>query len=331
MPDTKRLLDRTHAHAPIPRFDLRTLEERRDRRRRHQRLAAGTLGISLTAALILGAVVIARLDDASVAVPAGVPSATRPVPLLGPGEYSYVRTREIGGRIVFGPIVKDFEEGTAEHWIDREGIGRTIKTFGGSQSEVSWPDPGYGPNWAKLLPTEPAALADYLLDPVEAPASPIAENESTPGQSGASARITAVAAVALGPGSQPILSPAQRVAFLDLLSTYDGDGVTVDRDATDPAGREAYRYAFSTVQGPTEYVFYVDPATHDLLASLTLIPQSGQLDQARIIEAVAITTNTTAANDATWLPETEASLDLPMEVSDEYAELVERRRQRVFG
>lgn len=330
MTDMKGLLDRTHSSAPEPTFDLRSLAGRRGRRRRSERLAAGFVGIAVTAALVVGMVIVSR-DGGSVPRQGNIPSATTSVPLLRPGEYSYIRTRWIGGRVVFGPIAKDFEEGSEEYWIDRDGVGRSVEIFGGSSSRVTWPSPEDGPNWPALLPADPGALSDYLLDPAVAEASPVPENESTPGQSAASVRITGVAASVLGPGSDPLLSPAQRVAFLDLLGSYAGDGVSVDLEATDPAGREAYRYSFRTDSGPTIYEFYVDPATHDLLATLALISQSGQLDQARIVDRVGVTTTTDGSSEDTWVPRAGDRLDLPLDVSDRFAEQARKRRKEVFG
>ena len=330
MPDLKQLLERTHAHAPAPAFDLETLRNRRDRRRRTERLGAGALGIALTAAFVTGIVIVGSSD--SEPAPRGtIPPAATPVPALGPGEYSYVRSREIFGHVVFGPIAKDYQEWTEEAWIDRNGAGRSTSTSGGSTSNVTWPSSEDGPNWAALLPTDRGALSAYLLDPDEMSASPVPENPSTPDQSPASVRVTGVAAVVLGPGADVLASPQQRVAFLDLLATYAGDGVSLDPDTTDPAGRDAYSLSFRTDAGPTEYVFFVDPQTHDLLATSALLPQSGQLSMARIVEVAAVTETVGVSVDATWLPAAGDRLDLPLEVSDEYAKLVERRRQRVFG
>ena len=56
MDDTKRLLERAQHLAPTPAFDLDDVRARKSRHERRRRVSAAVVGLSITAAIVAGAV-----------------------------------------------------------------------------------------------------------------------------------------------------------------------------------------------------------------------------------------------------------------------------------
>jgi hypothetical protein len=291
---------------PDVSFDLADLDERRQRHARSKRTRAGFIGSALALAVV--AIVVATLIVAPGSTPSAqaaagpdstLPPVTLHVPALGAGQYGYTKSEvTMWNNIVYGPIVTGYHTTTSQIWwgtdaSGREADGTVDETYQAGTFPLDVEKPGLTD-----LPTDPMSLRRYLVGATAFGASPVPAATDSPGQSAESVRVTRMAADLL---VEPVLTPSQRVTILELLSGYADDGVTVDMHATDPAGRAAYLISFKTTSGPTEYDYYVDPATHDLLAATESIPQSGQLMSATVVKQVGVATSTTDVPTNGWL------------------------------
>jgi len=326
MHDATKLLERAAGRAPAPTFTLDDLDRRRHARERARRIQAGVVGLAV-AILVLGGLLVGLREHRGtepasshprVLPPSVLPPTTQAPLQAGPGQYYYVRTHEVVETdIDFGPVVTDYMTGSVAVWWSADGSGRELSDWDVNRYDRDvtyqpgeFPGDPEKPNLSQL-PTDPEGLREYLVDRTAFNSSPVAEATASPGQSAESVRLTRMIADLL---QARTLIPAQRVGLLEVASGLDG--VEVDLHATDPIGRDAYRVSFTTTSGPTRYEYFVDPATHDLLAAVESIPKSGQVLEARVVIAVGIVDSVEQVPDPGQmeLPRGERRLRLQTEV-----------------
>jgi hypothetical protein len=268
--------------------------------------------MGLTALVVLAAL-WAGVGDGPGEPADGLPPANRSLPDVAAGEFNHLIVRHVYARnIKSGPVARNYEYWTLSTWRSSDGAGRLVRSGDLPALDETYEAGGFP------LDVERPGLADLPSDPDELRhvllgnafnGSPVADGRATPGQSPQSVRLTRIAADIV---TSPMLLPRQRVAVLELLATFQGDGVDVVRGEVDPAGRPATLITFETTSGPTLYEMYVDPSTHDLLASLALIPKSGQLVEGAIHVRASVTDSVEESGE-NWLPEPQDELELPLE------------------
>ncbi|MEA2508384.1 MAG: hypothetical protein QOG21_466 [Actinomycetota bacterium] len=310
MTDTGTLLRSLEPKMAEPRIDLESVLQRQGQLQRRKRVEAGILGVGLTIALVAGLLTVGDRAGKAPAADGGIstlPPATIAVPALEQGQYSYLRSvldQSTTGSTVDGAFVAgNFETSRESEWWATDGSGRIVssatgrdRTYEPGQFPVDVEKPGLS-----ALPSDTAALQHALLGADVFSGSPVSQEGGAPGQSLDSIRVTRIVADLMTYPSYTPLAPAQRVAILELLSSYQGDGVSVDLHATDPAGRPAYLVSFRTTSGPTQYDYYVDPATHDLLADVEMNARTGQADLVRVVVSAGITSTTTDVPTSSWI------------------------------
>lgn len=275
MPDTKQLLDRAERNAPQPRFDLKDVRRRRERREKGRRIRAGALGMAITASLVIGALVtIGPLGQGTVVRPAtggeGLPAAQRPPAALAAGEYSYQRILfyESCPEANFSPDAPcakrrihleswwALDDSGRKEVLDEHGYGGGLRgTFGPGE----FPDEGD----LSAFPTDPEALEAFLLER-SAPngASPRPDVTPAPGVPLQEGLLWNAIRDYLGSTQYLNATPELRAGMLRVLAK--APMVQVDLQDKDPIGRDAYRLWFHAYNSDVQ--IFVDPETGDFMA-----------------------------------------------------------------
>ena len=279
MTEPKELIERVGMQAPTPHFTLDDVRARREHQHRRRRQTAGIVGVSVTLALVLGAVMtLAPLGGSLRIVPrdggAGLPPATRAPISVGPGEYSY---QHILYDLVCGSEGEDGGEGgdvaspchagvEVESWWRADDSGRVRaserRNFGIEEGTFG---PGEFRTEGDLseYPLGPAALEAFLLQRSgTSGASPRPEVTPAPGVPLNEGLLWNAIRDYLGSTQYLNSTPALRASLLEVLATVPM--VRVDERAIDPAGRDAIALRFFAYE--QDVVVFVDPATHDFLA-----------------------------------------------------------------
>ena len=328
--DMRQRLEGIERQLPPLSFGEDDIHKRLARKQVRRRVAGGTVGVAVTIALIAGASMLGLGSETerSATILSELPPATTEVPIVAPGEFTFSAARLVGARrITMGPIAHDYVFSTVQTWRSSDASGRIVTLNDGqpkqeeTYEEGQFPADEERPGLAEL-PTDPVELQQRLLGDVFE-GSPVAAASASPGQSATSIRITRILGDIL---TSPILVPQQRVAAIELLSSLQGDGVDVQTGVTDPGGRPAHLVSFSTTSGPTRFEFYVDPASHDLLAALQLIPSTGQLLQGSVFDQMGVASSTDTA-DESWIPPIGQDLELPLEPASEVEVIVSEDAQ----
>jgi hypothetical protein len=306
MGSARDLLERAGRSAPSPAFGLDDLERRRDRRRARQRIGTAAVALTLAAAVAGIALAFAGLRDGrgtvvgstgSIGVPGALPAPTAAPVLAGPGQYYYSRTWQHAADSCGGsqdPMTCTYSTTEIETWWATDEAGRIVS---GDGSETY--APGEFPNDTVTtgLPTDPARLRDALYSRSGPDgASPEPQTTVSPGQDGMDASVEQSIVNLLGMANT---TPALRAALLEVLAGMP-DAI-IELDATDPAGRPAYRITVTTFGGPTVHELYVDPATHELLAHVQT-GSDGTLWFELVLESAGVTDGTSDAATESVVP-----------------------------
>ena len=249
MTDVRERLKNATEFVTLPERPFERLLERRDRKRRGQRLASAAVAFAIAAAAVGGGVlVLFRLGQDHVETGGGWHS-TKALALQS-GEYFYLRvesSEEVDGRI------RD-----EETWWGLDGSGE-VRNDSTRQDKYPYPPSGtYGPGafpiWSDVsdLSPDPSVLAAQLRQ------EPWNHFEGQP----ESERMWDVASFLLT--ELPTPTPDLRAALFDVAR--DIEGVTVSENERDPVGREAMSLSFSDAKHGATWRLYFDPGTHQALA-----------------------------------------------------------------
>jgi hypothetical protein len=274
------VLDRVKERLPSEPDAFEGLQRRRDVKARRKRVAAGTVGLGITIALVSLLLVWTSRTDTDGHDPAGGISAPRSwstVPSVpGPGEYYYVRFRWEGN-------------GTVQLWLAADGSGRRLwKGGAGPEEEMYSPQEGTSQWLVPDLPDDPDQFFQQMIERggpngrspgPEATTSPGRSQEDTAVLHGMSDLLTFDGA--LMPGQvQALFGAAQQI-----------EGVQTDMNAVDPWGRQAFTlsHVIDFGQGPAhELVWYFDPDTGQFLGEVWVNEESGRADAGTIVELSGI-------------------------------------------
>ncbi len=273
MTDTRRILEREARRAPRVDYDLASLRERRAAAFRAEQRRATAVSVLVIVVLVVGSVAILRSRGGSTAAAPDEPygpllAAWAPLPVAAGGDYVFLRT---AGRSVAsgeqrpdGSMVFGWDEGTCTSWWAPDGSGRTRCERGGDVTDDVTYQAGGWPTEVDTaaLPATASELASYLTGSL---ASPVADGTHTPGASTGDTRLWRAADALVTAPNVPL---AVRAALVEIIA-----GVAfadVDLGATDPVGRPAYRIRVVEAHEGSAGIahdYFVDPATHLLLAS----------------------------------------------------------------
>jgi hypothetical protein len=224
--------------------------ERRDRKRRNQRLASFIVAVVVGAgSLGAGGIFLSGLgQDREDVVGSGWQPSRRLA--LRPGEYFYLR--------IESSDLGDGQIRDEETWWGANGSGE-VRNGGTRQDKYPYPpaglyEDGDFPIWLELVPslsTDPALLAAQLReDPWEWGGGPEPE------------RLWDLTGFLLL--ETPYATPELRAALFEVAS--DLDGVTLTADVLDPADRPAVSLEFSNEAEGATWALYFDPGTHQPIA-----------------------------------------------------------------
>jgi hypothetical protein len=265
MSDLRERLERARELAPLPNDPFRRLLQRRDRRRRNHRIAAGTVGLALATGLAGALWVVARGSEPAIlpgsgeeTTPTAAPGATE-VGLdlaLDPGEYYYQR-------VVVIPPEGRIEE---ETWWALDGSGRRRVT-GYAPNWGGGPEGTFGPGEFRVegdlsdLSADPEAFAAALRDRSGPEgASPQAPRTPDPGGDPFSGELWHAVERLV---ELPHFTADLRAALFVVVTGLPGAEVT--KDVVDPVGRPAV--LVSVTFGNERVVrLYFDPDTGQVLA-----------------------------------------------------------------
>jgi hypothetical protein len=269
----ERLRRASELVTPLDRpFDR--LIERRDRKRRSQRLISATLAFGIASAVVGGGVILlSRMGDH---VPGAEGTGWRSTKELAmqPGDYFYLRiesSEEEDGHI------RD-----EETWWGIDGSGE-VRNRSTRQDKYPYPPSGiYGrgefpSDFVDLLElsTDASVLADQLRH------EPWNRWLGEPPSPDALWIFTRVLLL-----ETPLAPPELRAAVFEMASGIEG--VVVMEDDLDPVGRAAIGLRFSDAENGATWMMYFDPGTHQALAWTYRSDRGGeswQILESGIVEA----------------------------------------------
>jgi hypothetical protein len=283
MPETKRSIERAGRQVPAPSFTLKDLRGRRDRHHRRRRIGSGIVGVGVTLAVVVAAVVsIGSSHEPGRVIPrdGGTDSpATGSRVTIAPGDYSYQHVQmfsgcgtEAGGALTLCPDPRvDFET-----WWKADGSGRiavTAKQDYGIDAGVFGPSEFPTEGDLTGFPLDPDELRSFLLARSDAggPSPGAAPTPLAPGAPLDEGRLWTTISDYLGGSQYPNTTPALRASMLDVLASLSM--VTRADHATDPLGRDALALRFVAEGG--EVTVFMDPVSHDFLGRSTVYPGEG--------------------------------------------------------
>lgn len=263
MHDLRERLRRAGDHVSPPEEAFERLVERRRRRQRNGRIAAGAVALALTGAILGGLLVVlggreTRLTPGGSGL--GAPDEGGQSLAVGPGQSFYERS------VVIVPDAEGFEPGTAEveTWCSADGSCR-IEAHSDTPSYGVPPSGAYRPGEYPVedlsgLSTDPSLLAGQLRDR-SAPGGASPQPEVTPeaGQSPESGGLWRAVTDLL---ETPNALPELRAAIFEVAA--DIPGVEVLEEVVDPVDREAL--ALRIYSEGAERILYFDPDTLQFMA-----------------------------------------------------------------
>jgi hypothetical protein len=300
MPETRQLLERAATSAPPATFELEDLDTRRRRRRTRDRSFAIGTALVLTLAAVGLAYGSLRSADRSTAGDeeddpttdglGGFPPAERPPLIARNGEY-YVH------RVHLSTDCQNGEASTCWRgelmatwwWNPADDSGRIdVETANAYDIDRGRFAPGTFPNHNDIdvssFPADPDELASYLLrrsQPTGTSPAPLVSPppDGAPEDGRMWRAITDLLA-------DPHTTPTIRAALLEVAA--DLQGSRVELGATDPAGRPAHVISFT--HGASGWVerLYVDPASHEFLASAWFAHANGSPTSVWLVETAGV-------------------------------------------
>ncbi|MGH2681582.1 MAG: hypothetical protein ACRDG8_14105 [Actinomycetota bacterium] len=241
MDDVRERLQRASRHVDVPDRPFDRLIERRDRRRRDQRIASAAVALVVATTAIGGAMtLLSRLEKDSRGTEVGGLA-------LGPEQYFYLRVRS--SEAVDGWI-RDLETWWA---LDRSGEVRNRST---RQDKYPTPPSGtYGPG---EFPVDIAAAEGLSSDPEELSSQLSVDPWASQAAEQPEGRWDVVSHLLLEAPSAPA---DVRAALFEVAK--DLPGVTATQE-TDRLGRDAVALELSMDE--FSWTMHFDPRTHQLIA-----------------------------------------------------------------
>jgi hypothetical protein len=250
MSDVRDRLRNASEHVVLPDRPFDRMVERRDRKRRGQRLASAAVAFAIAAAAVGGGVILlSRMGQDQVVDTGGGWHSTKAL-ALHPGEYSYLRVES--SEAVDGQIRDE------ETWWGLDGSGE-VRNRSTRQDKYPYPPSGtYGPGafpiWSDVsdLSPDPSVLAAQLRQ------EPWNHFEGQP----ESDRMWDLVSFLLT--ELPTAPPDLRAALFDVARRIEG--VTLTEAVRDPVGREAISLTFSDLKHGATWMMFFDPGTHQAMA-----------------------------------------------------------------
>ena len=277
------VLDRVRRQLPPSTDAFERLERRREAKAMRSRIVAGTVGLSVTAALVAGLILSGSLSsgsDAGESVPGSDGSTpavwTMPTGLAIPdGSFAYVHVVEYRGKGQAGfPADQQtwFSPSDGSGRFTASGVASDPLLDGGPQTQGPYShDDSYGPGemgngeqWLGLddLSTDPAVLAEQLAEPYRsAGATPGSSASPNPNVDGS---VADIADIVLSTANTA--TPELKAALSQVLAGLEG--ATVDSATSDPVGRLAWSVRLT--QGARVETWWFDPQSDQLLASVVV-------------------------------------------------------------
>jgi hypothetical protein len=249
MDDVRDRLRNASEFVTLPDRPFDRMVERRDRRRRGQRLASAVVAFAIAAAAVGGGVILlSRLGPDRVDSGGGWRSTKTLA--LRPGDYFYLRVES--SEAVDGHIRHE------ETWWGLNGSGE-VRNRSTRKDKYPYPPSGsYGPGafpiWSDVseLSTDASVLAAQLRQ------EPWNHFYGQP----ESERMWDLVSFLLT--ELPTPTPNLRAALFDVAR--DIEGVTVTQNDRDPVDRAAISLSFSDPRNGAMWRLYLDPGTHQPLA-----------------------------------------------------------------
>lgn len=299
--DLRPVLERARRRAPHLDPALEQVHDRRDRRARNRRITATLTGLAITAAIIGSGLYAVRQQQGPARRTHTLhPAAGPTVDLsMAPGEYDYERRA----------VYTNYQPGAAtdriETWLGIDGSGRVVqghddRTFSAGEFPNDSSD-------LATLSTDPVALEQQLRDrlqPGGASPEPYRDWTYSPVPSGPAQEgpITWGLVRSTGDLLNERLTPELEAAVFQVLSSLQG--VQVDRNAIDPAGRPAVEVTIET-----EYIlhqWWFDPGSEQLLASRESDPAGRDGWYETIVQRAGIAASTDSADlTRSFIPQTD--------------------------
>jgi hypothetical protein len=276
------VLDRVRQQLPPSTDAFKRLERRREAKAMRSRIVAGTVGLSVTAALVAALILSGSLpsgSDRGESVPGSggsTPAAwTMPPGLAIPdGSFAYVHFVEYPGQGQPGfPADQQswFSPNDGSGRLTSSGVASDPVLDGGPQTQGPYShDDSYGPGemgngeqWLGLetLSTDPEVLAEQLAEPyASAGATPGSTASPNPNIDGSVADIADIVLTA------NTATPELKAALSQVLAGLEG--ATVDSATSDPVGRPAWSVRLT--QGARVETWWFDPQSDQLLASVVV-------------------------------------------------------------
>ncbi len=250
MDDVRDRLRNASELVTLPDRPFDRMVERRDRKRRSQRLGAATLAFAIAAVAVGGGLVLlSKLGQDHVDTGGGGWHSTKAL-ALQPGDYFYLK--------VESSEAEDGQIRDEETWWGLDGSGE-VRNRSTRQDKYPYPPSGtYGrgmfPPWSDVsgLSTDPLVLDAQLRQ------EPWNHFEGQPEPE----RMWDLVSFLLT--ELPTPTPKLRASLFEVAS--DIDGVTVTQSDSDPVERAATSLAFSDAKSGATWKMYFDPGTHQVMA-----------------------------------------------------------------
>jgi hypothetical protein len=302
MPDTRDLLERAALSAPPARLELEDLAARHRRiRTRDRGLAIGTALALTFAAAGLAYVSLGSADRSQVSStgptgpsiePGALPRADRPPLVAANGEYYSFRVHlyEDCARVPDPTECWGGELLATWWWNPVDDSGRIdveiAREYGIDEGLF---EPGAFPNIngidVSAFPEDPVELSSFLLRRSQPDgASPAPLISPPPGGAPEDGRMWRAITDLL---KDPHVTPTIRAALLEVAA--DLQGSDVELNMSDPAGRPSH--VISLALGDSGWIerLYVDPASHEFLASAWFAPGGGGPHVVWLVETAGVT------------------------------------------
>jgi hypothetical protein len=276
-------------------ISLKGIVDRRERRQRRERMTAGAVAVTLTAAIVAGGF----LTMGKASAPRGTATAggaTVHVPALAAGQFLYRKAIGVG---IEGQAVE-----TTWWATDGSGARRADCTAPPSQCWVGSQGtfgPGAFPSTVgdvSGLSTDPTTLLQQLEQRIASGESPEPQSSGTQMSPGVSAGSLWLAVSNLAAASSG--GPDLKAALFQVATQIPG--VDVQTGVTDPIGRPAVALSLGDPStGAAFDILYFDPDTAQLIADRIAPTASGGPSGYQVIESGIVDSTSSVPSGDQWL------------------------------